>query len=168
MPSNTLKRDGSWVVELLMPIKDNQNRDINEITISSPGFEHVIRWGTQEIPSTLALLSELTGLPEKMLRTITYPDVDRVMLAFTAILPPAIKADFAKGARPFATAMDELPPGPPLNDPIDPRYPRVDGPVQRMPSSMPGPKVVPSPDTPAQSDDGGVVAAMPETMRAVR
>jgi hypothetical protein len=165
MPSNTLKRNGAWVVELLTPLH-HQGRDIDEITISSPGFEHVIRWGMHEIPSTLALLSELTGLPEKLLRMITYPDVDRVMLAFTAMLPPAIQADFNKGARPFATPIDELPVEQLVNDQIDPRYPHVDGPVVRMPPTPAPALAVAKSDQP--DDSGGLRAPLAETMRAVR
>jgi len=167
MPGNTLKRTGQWAVELLTPLH-HQGREITEIVISPPGFEHVIRWGLQEIPSTLALLAELTGLPEKLLRMITYPDVDRVMLAFTALMPATIQADFSKGTRPFATPIDELPVDQIINDQIDPRYPHVDGPVQRniepVPvSRMPAPSRRESPEP----SNGGLAAPLAETMRKV-
>jgi hypothetical protein len=165
MVSHTLKRDGSWIVELLIPLK-HHDREITEIRISAPGFEHVIRWGLREIPSTLALLSELTGLPEKLLRMITYPDVDRVMLAFTAMMPPAIQDDFRKGARPFATPVEDLPEQHQVNDQIDPRYPHVDGPVVRMPATSGLTAVKPTP-APTDNDGGGLAAPLAETMRAV-
>jgi hypothetical protein len=135
VPSNTLKRDGSWVVELLVPLK-HADKEVGEVAIRSPGLEHVIRWGQGEIPSTLALLAELCDLPERLLRTITYPDVDRVMLAFTAMMPEVIQRDFRDSKRPLASDVDELPNGQ-VDDQHDPRFPHVDGPVQRFPRPAP-------------------------------
>ena len=135
MPSNTLKRDGSWVVELLVPLK-HESKEVGEIAIRSPGLGHVIRWSRGDIPSTLALLAELCDLPERLLRTITYPDVDRVMLAFTSMMPPMIQKDFQEGKRPLASDVDDLPAGA-TNDQVDPRFPHVEGPVQRFPVPPP-------------------------------
>jgi hypothetical protein len=134
VPSNTLKRDGSWIVELLAPLKNN-GKDVLEVVIKPPGLEHVIRWGQGDIPSTLALLAELCDLPEKMLRTITYPDVDRVMLAFTAMMPSMIQQDFQQGKRPLASDVDDLPAGA-ADDQTDPRFPHVEGPMKRFPAAV--------------------------------
>lgn len=163
MPSNTLKRDGSWIVELLVPLKHN-DKEVAEITIQSPGFEHVIRWGRGEIPSTLALLAELCDLPEKLLRTIKYPDVDRVMLAFTAMMPPMIQADFQKGEKPLASEEEELPAdAPPVVDQIDPRFPNVAGPVRRFQTPPPPIKGA----EPQETEGSGIGIDPPETMKAV-
>jgi hypothetical protein len=159
--SNTLKRDGSWIVELLVPLK-HENKDVGEIAIRSPGLEHVIRWGHGEIPSTLALLAELCDLPEKLLRTITYPDVDRVMLAFTAMMPAMIQADFQAGKRPLASDVDDLP-ADAVDDQIDPRFPHTDGPVKRFPA--PPPKTTAS--APKEIEGTGMSLDLPETMKAV-
>lgn len=164
MPGNTLKRDGSWVVELQTPLK-HAGKDVMEITIHPPGFEHVIRWGQNDIPSVLALLAELTHLPERLLRTITYPDVDRVMLAFTSMMPLSIQTDFQKGSKPFASSIDDLEDEAPVSDQIEPRFPHVDGPVRRMPPEV-MPKDTPKTATPAQ-DGSGISAAPPPTMKAV-
>lgn len=163
----TMKRSSVWIVELYTPLKHG-GKDITEVVINPAGFETVIRWGRDEIPSTMALLAEQTGLPERLLRTITYPDVDRLMLAFTAAMPPSIQADFNAGKKQFATDDDELPQDEEVNDQVDPRFPKVDGPVVRM--TQPEKTAVtptPAPDLPVR-DGSGLSAAPPETMRAVR
>lgn len=131
---DTMRRDGGWTVELITPVKD-----LGVIEFKPVGFDQVIRWTQGDIPSTLALMSELSGVPETVLRSLTFPDVDRVMFAFSAILPPGVRADFEKGAKPLATPRAELEAREgPLNDPVDPRFPLVDGQVQRFPPAGTG------------------------------
>lgn len=147
---DTMKKDGGWTIELFHQLPTGQS----SITISPLTLDAVIRWGDQEVPSTLALLSELCGIPEISLRQLRYPDVERVLLAFFSVIPPNIKADFEKGVRPLATAINELPADQraQLADPIDPRFPYASGIVQRDSSD----------------NDHGVMAAPPDAVSRVK
>lgn len=131
-----LRKTGGWAVELISPIRDKNGTEIDTIEIRQLDFDLSIKWSRAEIPSFLALLAILSNIPEKVLRTLVYPDVDRVLLAFFNVLPPAIQGDFTKGVMPIATPLEELPEAErgPLPDPIDPRFPRADGPVKRFPA----------------------------------
>lgn len=135
MTTTTIRRNGGWCVELTTPLTYNGKR-IDQIEIKPADLSQVIRWGNGSIPSTLAFAAELTGLPEKVLRTIVYPDVDRFLLALTAIMPEPIRADYAAGNKPLCTSDAELPEAF-LSDPEDPRYPKVEGAVR--PSKGPDP-----------------------------
>lgn len=126
--TTTIRRTGGWCVELTRPLSYN-GKQIDEIEIQPANLSHVIRWGNGRIASTLAFAAELTGLPEQVLRTLVYPDVDRFMLALTAVMPEPIRADYAAGNKPLYTSDDELPDAF-LTDPEDPRYPKMEGPVR--------------------------------------
>lgn len=159
MTSDTLKRDYSWSVELIHPLRVS-GKSVTEIDIRPPEFDHVIRWGTGEIPATLALLSELSGVSEAALRTLRYPDVDRVMLAFANVIKSTpIITDFEKGSRPLATPKPapqdgeqpvEVMPG--VDDEHDPRFPKVAGPVRRFAPAAPE-------EPPPVQDDSDVALA---------
>ena len=162
MTTTTLKRNGSWVVELQQPLH-GFGREHTEITIRPATADHMIRWGLQQVPSTMALLAELCDIPEKILRQLPIQDFNRVMLALNHVVPDNVKTDWNEGNRPLATAEEELPlqeQGIPPPDPEDPRFPKVDGPVVRM---KPGP-----PTSPEPVDDGGMNLAPPTAMHAVR
>lgn len=132
MQHTTLKRNGGWTIELETPIGS-----MTEINIPPVSLDHTIRWSRHEIPSVLALLSELTGIKETALRQLTGNDSDRVFIAFSFMAPATIKKDFEQGTRPLATPpeafteeqlYEQLADN---NDPVDPRFPKVNEPVQR-------------------------------------
>lgn len=160
----TMRRDGSFVVELQRPLK-HADHDIDYIVVRAPTFEHTIRWGRKEIPSALALLAELSQLPERLLRQITYPDVDRITFALFNQAGWAQK-DVMEGLRPFASSNEQLPavttPEQAVVDQIDPRFPHVDGPVRRFPT--PPPQIVPSQ---GEQPDLNLDFGPPETAKAV-
>jgi hypothetical protein len=156
-----MRRDGSFVVELFTPLK-HEGRDVEAIIIRAPTYEHSIRWGRQQIPSGLALLAELTDLPERLLRQITAPDVDRVTFALLFAQATWAQKDINEGRRPFATPDEELPSitESKVSDQQDPRFPHVEGPVKRYPTP---PKVV----IPPEEKDVNLNFAPPEAMKAV-
>src|SRR4249919_547318 len=86
--------------------------------IAPARLDHVIRWGQGQIAGSLTLLAELSGLSEGALRQLEYPDVDDVLAAFMAVLPPMIRTDIERGAVPLAT-----PEGTAADVPIMPRAP---------------------------------------------
>ena len=144
--TTTARKNGAWAVELITPIRDLQGKEITTIVIGQLTFDLSIKWSQAKIPSFLALLAILSNVPEQVLRTLVYPDVDRVLKAFFEVLPVAIQNDFTNGVLPIATPQEALPEAerhslPP--DPIDPRFPAADGPVQRFPEGSLPPIVVP-------------------------
>jgi hypothetical protein len=177
---DTLHADGGWTVELVMPIKKSSGDTISAITIRPVELEQTIRWARGEYPSTLALLAEMSKLPESMLRSLKYPDVDRVLLAYSQVIPPTIRKEFEEGVRPIATPDDLLPRGDKQsvgNTEGDPRFPKVAGPVQRFvdppteppqtagpPPRRAGQRPQPQPDV---EEQGGIATMMPEAAKRV-
>jgi hypothetical protein len=125
MPLDIMRRTGGWVVELAVPIKHGSTT-IDTIEIRPPTIDTVVRWSDGTFPSSMALLADLSGLPEMVLRQITYPDADRIMMALYNVVPQPLKSDFTNAVRPLATPLDELPPDEPGARPVDqtdPRFP---------------------------------------------
>jgi hypothetical protein len=102
---------GGFCVPLTVPIT-HAGITIDVINIAPPRLDHTMRWSEGKFATAVALLAELAGLDEGVLRAITYPDVDRVMGAFMLLLPPAISADINRGVAPVGSASFEQPTGP--------------------------------------------------------
>ena len=103
-----MRRDGSFVVELFTPLNHN-GKVIDCLIIKPTRFEHTTRWQRGEIPSALALLSELTDLPERVIRQAVYPDMDRITIALFAQARFAQADVLVNNERPFATPEELLP-----------------------------------------------------------
>ena len=153
-------RNGAWRVELTVPIRLNSGKVLDEITINPPNFDHVDKWNQGVIASNLGLLAELCGVSESVLRSMTFPDADRVMLALVGVLPLSIRQDVVANTRPTTTPLPEDAPtglrfaDDPTADPFDPRFPRGDGsPVERFADRPPGLGVT-SEDTVPTADIG--------------
>jgi hypothetical protein len=101
------------------------------------------------------------------------PDIDRVLIAFSAILPASILASIRDRNAPLATPEETLvqqEPATGIPDQQDPRFPHVAGEVRRFPEppQFHAPAVrPPQPKPPPNEDQLGVDIAMPETMRPV-
>jgi hypothetical protein len=133
MEYTTIRKSGGWCIELGTPIGSIDRLDIQPVSL-----DHTIRWARHEIPSVLALLAELTGVKEGELKKLTGQDSDRVFVAFSFIVPQQIKRDFDEGKRPLATTPEDMTDEQRYEaidsqvDEIDPRFPKVDGPVKRF------------------------------------
>jgi hypothetical protein len=166
MPLDILRRTGGWCVELVVPIRQG-DRTIEQIEIKPPSIKTLTRWQRGQIPSSMALLAELSGISEALLVNITYPDADRVLLALFNIVPQAIKASFTDGDRPLASPEEAAPAPEPGQRPLaddDPRFPAADGPV--VPLSPPPPPQMPPQPIPPQ-DGLGFKMDAPDVMRRV-
>lgn len=167
MTIDVLRRTGGWMVELQQPLK-TRTGEVSAVEIRRPTADVVIRWGRYEIASTLALLAELCGLPEKVIRQLPNDDFERVVFALTNVVGPVIRADLEQGKRPLASEEEELPEeerGVPMADPIDPRFPAVDGPVRRL---QPRP-VAPAPTGASELAGGADMdLSVPQTIAPVR
>jgi hypothetical protein len=154
------------MVELQQPLR-TRGGEVAEVEIRRPNADAMIRWARWDIPSSLALLAELCGLPEKVIRQLPLDDFERVMFAFRQVVGPAILQDIEDGKRPLASEEEELPEGEqgvPPPDPIDPRFPAVDGPVRRL---QPKP-VAPAPTAEADMAAADIDLSAPQTIAAVR
>jgi len=148
MTLDILRKHGGWCVELQQPLK-YRGDDVSAIELRRPTAEQTIRWSNWQIPSTLALLSELCGLPEKLIRQLPSDDFERVMFALTNVVPPWLKTDMDEGKRPLATpdeVLAEAEQAVVVPDQQDPRFPAVDGPVVRLREREPKP--TPPPEKP--------------------
>jgi len=163
MTLDILRKSGGWCVELQQPLKFN-GREFPAVEIRPPTADHLIRWGQGRIASTLALLSELCDMPERLLRQLPAGDFDRVIMALVNVVPSVIKSDLQEGIRPLATPDEVLPESEhlPVNDQIDPRFPAHDGPIHRLHDA---PR--PTPPPPAPDDGGDMNLGSPPAARAV-
>jgi hypothetical protein len=165
----TLKRDNSWAVELSTPLQ-GPNGEITVLTIKPLSLDQIVRWGREEIPSQLALLSEMCGVQERLLKMLVAPDIDRVLMAFSAILPQSVMNSIRDRNAPLATAEEQLgmPEPGAIPDQQDPRFPHVEGEIRRFPEppQFRPPTVNPPAAKPAV-DEIGVDVNMPTTMRPV-
>jgi hypothetical protein len=155
-----LRRTGGWCVELVQPVS-HKGEKIDQIEIRSPDLRQVARWGRGEVPSSMAMLAELSDVVEGALLSLKYPDVDRVLMAYFQCIPKSMQEDFSNGRMPLVTPPELLPEDARGDDQIDPRFPRAEGPVRRFETP---PKVVPEPEPVA---DGVSVGPRGDIMRAV-
>ena len=135
----------------------------------APSLDHTIRWTQGEIPSVLALLAELTGINEKKLKQLSGADTDRVLVAFSILVPIQIKEDFQNGKRPLATPAEVMTEEQRYseiaddNDPENPLFPRIDGPMVRYKEKP----QAPAPAPPPEPERAGMDVNPPEAMRRV-
>jgi hypothetical protein len=157
----TLKRDNSWAIELHTPLQGPQG-EIAVLTIKPLSLDQIVRWGREEIPSQLALLAEMTGVQERLLRLLVAPDIDNMLIAFSAILPASVLGSIRDRNTSMATPEEKLveqePPGG-IPDQKDPRFPHVAGEVRRFPEP---PQFRSQPPTPKPAiEQAGVDINMP-------
>lgn len=123
----TYNKKGGRTVELFLPF-DVDGKKVEAITFSPVRFDHTIRWREGEWKSILGLMAALAEVDEKILRSLAYPDTDRVMGVFVDMLPPEIRgtitereqvvADQPEPMIPTATPQPSAaPPFPPFQPP---------------------------------------------------
>ena len=95
----SMDKSGGRTVHLFIPFEYNGKR-IESITFSPVMFGHTLRWTAGEWRQSIDLLVELAGVEDAVVRSIRYPDADRVMEAFLSMLPPEIRDDIANGRIP--------------------------------------------------------------------
>jgi len=96
----TLDKSGGRSIQLFIPFEFN-NKKIEAITLAPLRLGHVIRWNEGAWKTSIELLVELAGVDQAIIRELRYPDADRVMDSFMALLTPEIRADIAEGRIPI-------------------------------------------------------------------
>jgi hypothetical protein len=105
----TLDKTGGRTIQLYIPFEFNK-RKIETITLAPLRLGHVLRWNEGAWKTMIELLVELAGVEEAVIRELRYPDADRVIDAFMALLTPEIRNDIVNGQIPLkAEDTDEAP-----------------------------------------------------------
>lgn len=105
----TLNKDGGRTIQLFIPFEFN-GRKIESVTLSPLRFGHVLGWNEGKWATTVALLTEMSGLEENVIRELRYPDADRVMESFMTMLTPEMRNDVESGRIPVKPIEELIPP----------------------------------------------------------
>jgi hypothetical protein len=108
----TRKKNGSRVVELIVPLEPGCNVKHESVTLKPVTLDHVLRWQNGLIAGPMAMLAELSGLAESTLGLLQYPDADIVLQEFSLHLPATIRQAVAESAIPMtgeAPALSRAP-----------------------------------------------------------
>lgn len=95
----TLRKDGGRNIELFLPF-EHKGEMISVIGLAPVTWSHTLKWQGGEYSKSTDLLFELAEHSEDIIRSIRYPDVDRVMTQFFEMLPPEIRDSIANGTIP--------------------------------------------------------------------
>lgn len=150
-----------WAVTLLRPLKIPGREDVAVLKLRPFTLHDTARATRGEFRSTLALLAEISNIPEPVLNGMTYPDVDRVMIAFMSLLPQGVKDNISTGKLPFFSPPEELTAEETYEhadqvDDVNPLFPKVGGPIKRFKSEdirPPGQEPPPPSAKPAKQEE---------------
>jgi len=98
----TNNKTGGRTIELFIPF-ELDGKTVDRITLSPFRFGDMLRWTEGEFKNSFALLVEMSGVSEGVIRNLRYPDADRMMEAFLAMLPNDLRDDIANGRIPVAS-----------------------------------------------------------------
>ena len=104
----SMDKNGGRTIHLFLPFEYN-GKKVESIVISPMRFGHSLRWNEGDWKTAVALLTELAGVDEAVIRELRYPDVDRVMEAFLQMLPMEIRTDVSDGRIPVKQPQPEQP-----------------------------------------------------------
>jgi hypothetical protein len=96
----TSNKLGGRTVELFIPF-EHAGKRIDSITFGPFMLGHVLLWAEGHWASQFELMVELAGVDEAVMRQLRYPDADRVMEAFFAVITPEIRNAIAEGRIPL-------------------------------------------------------------------
>lgn len=92
----SLDKSGGRTIHLFIPF-DHKGKRIESITLAPLRLGHVLKWNEGAWKTMIELLVDLAGVDEAVIRELRYPDADRVMECFMALLTPEIRNDIANG-----------------------------------------------------------------------
>jgi hypothetical protein len=96
----TSNKLGGRTVELFIPF-EHAGKRIDSITFGPFMLGHVLLWAEGHWASQFELMVELAGVDEAVMRQLRYPDADRVMEAFFAVITPEVRNAIAEGRIPL-------------------------------------------------------------------
>jgi hypothetical protein len=98
---------GGRTIKLFIPFEFN-GKKITSITVGPLKFGHSLRWAAGDWKEAIDFLVELAGVEDAVIRELRFPDADRVMESFLAILPADIRDDIANGRIPVKKTEDQM------------------------------------------------------------
>jgi hypothetical protein len=110
----SLDKSGGRTVHLFIPFEHNGTQ-LTSISLAPLRLGHVLRWNEGAWKTMIDLMVDLAGVEETVIRELRYPDADRVMESFMALLTPEIRDDVANGRIPKKVVVgfvDETEPEP--------------------------------------------------------
>lgn len=96
----TLDKSGGRTIHLFIPFEYN-GKAVSQIALAPLRLGHVLRWNEGAWKTSIELMVELSGVDEAVIRELRYPDADRVMEAFMALVTPQIREDITNGQIPL-------------------------------------------------------------------
>jgi len=104
----SMDKGGGRTIHLFIPF-EFKGKTVSTIVLAPVCLGHTLRWAKGEFKDSNALLVELAGVEEGIIRSVRYPDADRMMEAFISMLPPDIRQDVAAGNVPPKPFEDDPP-----------------------------------------------------------
>jgi len=98
-------KSGGRTVELFIPY-EHMGKKVDKISFPAFRYGHTLRWNKGDWKTSFAMMVELSGMEEELLKELRYPDTDRVMSTFLDMLPLEIRNDIMEGRIP----TKEMPP----------------------------------------------------------
>ncbi len=103
----TLRKDGGRTIELFLPF-EHGGESITQIDLAPVTWNHTLKWQGGEYDKSTDLLFDLAEQSEDIIRSIRYPDIDRVMAQFFEMLPSEIREAMAAGTIPRKVTVPKL------------------------------------------------------------
>ena len=100
-------KTGGRTIELFIPFEFNKVK-FEAITLAPLRLGHVLRWSEGAWKSSIEILTELAGVDESVIRELRYPDADRVMEAFMAMVTPEMREDMTIGRIPLKKEEEDF------------------------------------------------------------
>lgn len=144
----THNKTGGRTVELFIPFDYNGKR-VESITFSALRFGNVLRWNGGEYATMMDLMIDLAGVENNLIRELRYPDTERVIEAFMALMTPEIRQNIAEGQVPTKMEQEQAPQratNGSAGQSVEEMMEEVRGIEQRMQGKMQGPGA-PLPET---------------------
>ena len=104
----TLDKSGGRTIHLFIPFEFN-GKKIEAITFAPLRLGHVMRWNEGAWKGMIDLMVDLAGVDKAVLHELRYPDADRVMDQFMALLTPEIRDDVINGRIPLPAEPPDEP-----------------------------------------------------------
>ena len=105
-PDDHIHKTGGRTIELFIPFEFN-GKMVEAITFAPFRLGHTLGWNQGEWKGMMELMVGLAGVDKAVLHELRYPDADRVMETFMAMLPPEVREDVINNRIPLKAEPDE-------------------------------------------------------------
>lgn len=103
----TLRKDGGRDIALFLPF-EHGGESITQIGLAPVTWNHTLKWQGGEYNKATDLLFDLAEQSEDVMRSVRYPDIDRIMTQFYEMMPPEIRDAMAAGTIPRKVTLPKF------------------------------------------------------------